>query len=63
MTPNIDDTFEEEQCYVVLTAITNASSVEHNGDVYDYIDSTPIHTLVVDIVQELNKLGFNIVKA
>ena len=54
--------FEEEQCNVVLTAITNASSIENNGDVYEYIDSTPIHTFVVDIVEELNKLGYTVTK-
>ncbi|GAB2553344.1 hypothetical protein [Rufibacter soli] len=49
-----------EQENALMTALINAAEGEDH--IYQYLDETPKTSLIVELVQELHRLGFHITK-
>jgi len=56
--------FDCNQCNAVYWALHEAAGCKtyDNDDVYDYIESSPRASLVVELVQALNRCGFIVVE-
>jgi hypothetical protein len=50
-----------EQYNALMTALENCAKYD-DRDIYEYLDKTPKTSLIVELVQELDSLGFQIIK-
>ncbi len=64
MKNKISELFGDKQHNILYTAIHNAAdaSFEESGKLYDYIESTPRTSLVCEIINELDEMGYEIKK-
>lgn len=53
---------EKENQYNVLMQTLKNCAKDREQDIYDFLDSTPKTSLVVELVDEINNLGFEITK-
>ena len=55
---------DNNEMNILATAIGEAAGAYdfHDDEIYDFLEKTPRTSLVVEIVQALNHLGYSIVK-
>lgn len=58
--------FDDEQMNALTDALLNISGAKDFNDnetIYNYLEDTPKASLMVELVQSLNSIGYKIVKA